>query len=137
MCSPGDAPFRRQLAPEPPPADLSVIPPPPSPPPRLPPPQVLGDRSIKYKYLNPNTLIVALGSGPIAPPPGSPSPSSAAAAAAPVRKSTAAVPKSLFSGGDEDEDDAALPSVTLLVLDSATGRVLHSQVRGRGERGGG
>ena len=79
--------------------------------------QVLGDRSIKYKYLNPNTLLVALGSGPgSAKPPPASAPSAA--------KGTAAAQKSLFSDDDDD-----IPSVTLLLLDSATGRVLHSQVQ--------
>jgi hypothetical protein len=53
---------------------------------------VLGDRSILYKYLNPNTLLVALGDS-------------------------------------LDADDDAPPALSVLLLDSVTGRVLHSQVQ--------
>lgn len=62
--------------------------------------QVLGDRSIKYKYLNPNTLVLALG------------------------HTHSTLPHSKGS----DDEAAAGPSVTLAVVDSATGRLLHSQV---------
>lgn len=81
--------------------------------------QVLGDRSIKYKYLNPNTVLIALGSSPYI----SATTSSHRDGA---QKGTEAAPKSLFANIDQED---VLPSVTLILLDSTTGRILHSQVQ--------
>ena len=65
-----------------------------------PPPQVLGDRSIKYRYLNPNTLLVVTGSPP-------------------------AAGRAHQSSGEADESSGA--ALTAVLLDTVTGRVIHRQ----------
>lgn len=85
--------------------------------------KVFGDRSIKYKYLNPNTLFVALGNSPYmsAKVSGSTQGGSKASSAAKIPRHGSA------SAFTDHNDFEVLPSMTLILLDSATGRVLHSQ----------
>ena len=72
--------------------------------------QILGDRSLKYKYINPNLLFVATATGSGSSTPAEDSPSAAAAAAG--------------GGGPVRHDQ----QVSVALINTVSGAVLHHQL---------
>ncbi|MEW5310523.1 MAG: hypothetical protein WDW38_002312 [Sanguina aurantia] len=71
--------------------------------------KVLGDRSIKYRYLNPNTLLLVTGSGG-----GNTDPSEAGSV--------------VIADGSDAVDEPEASKLTVYLLDTVSGRVLHRRV---------
>ena len=74
--------------------------------------KVFGDRSIKYKYLNPNTLVLALGTSVTY------SPDKKAAAPPPAITSRPSSRSSRDDGQEEEEGEELPPSITTMIVDT-------------------